>query len=321
MKSTESQAEIQQQAQEIWDGAAAAPDQHPFFVAWGAVPGLKVYQGDLTIDGVGCDGTLLVPMRDAERNLQNLAFIDPIGTRRYLSEDHILGTYFALGQRGGTIAIVAGLIRGARFHAATGGAVAIAFNAANVSIVTKIMRARYPDAKIVLLARDGSTQDADGEREDVVANVNVHTAEQNGDSAAAAGRAAEDPVDERSDAPQAATSFEQPQGEAQAISLPEALTMPVRGPTGEIDALLPPESEEAQLLLKYIQRRGLSVLTRKQTMQFGPNSIRYAPLAKLALRGLVRTGWLSTEDDSHYRLTPAACVALGVDTNSGTVAE
>jgi hypothetical protein len=97
--------------------------------------------------------------------------------------------------------------------------------------------------------------------------------------------------------------------------------MPVRGPTGEIDALLPPESEEAQLLLKYIQRRGLSVLTRKQTMQFGPNSIRYAPLAKLALRGLVRTGWLSTEDDSHYRLTPAACVALGVDTNSGTVAE
>jgi hypothetical protein len=87
--------------------------------------------------------------------------------------------------------------------------------------------------------------------------------------------------------------------------------MPVRGPTGEIDALLPPESEEAQLLLNWIQRKKLTELTRKRVLQFGPNSIRYAPIAGLALRALVRSGWLSTDDNSRYLLAPAASVAIG----------
>ena len=321
MNSTESQAEIQQQAQEIWDGGAAAPDQHPFFACWGvSVNGLKIYRGDLSIDGVRCDGMLLVPMRDAERNLQNLAFLG-VTERHYLSNDHVLNSYFGFGQRCDPILVVEGFLRGARVHRAFGHAVAVAFTAENVANVVAIMQKRHAAARIALIARDGSIEDADAAVESHAADVDRHATDANGDSAGATAPAIEHAADVRSDAPQAATSFEQSQGEGQAISLPEALTMPVRGPTGEIDALLPPESEEAQLLLKYIQRRGLSVLTRKQTMQFGPNSIRYAPLAKLALRGLVRTGWLSTEDDSHYRLTPAACVALGVATNSGTVAE
>ena len=137
-----------------------------------------------------------------------------------------------------------------------------------------------------------------------------YSAEQSSDTAAAPGLAGEDAADERSDAPQAAT--EPLEGRPSQA--------PASCRTSE-NALLGPDSEESQLLLKFIARKRLAELSRKHALQYGPNAIRYAPLAKMALRGLVRTGWLSTEDDSHYRLTPAACVALGVATNSGTVAE
>jgi phage/plasmid primase-like uncharacterized protein len=293
VKSTESQAEIQQQAQEIWDGAAAAPDQHPFFACWGvSVNGLKIYRGDLSIDGVRCDGMLLVPMRDAERNLQNLAFLG-LTERHYLSNDHVLNSYFGFGQRSDRILVAKGFLQGARAHRAFGHAVAVAFTAENVPNVMQIMRKRYTDARIVLVAPDGSIQSAD---------LDAHAADASGDeSAAAPGFAGEDAADERSDAPQAAT--EPQEGPSQA---------PPPSRTSDANALLKPESEEAQLLLNWIQRKKLTELTRKQTMQYGPNSLRYAPLAKLALGALVRSGWLATEDESRYLLTPTACVALGV---------
>jgi hypothetical protein len=93
VKSTESQAEIQQQAQEIWDGAAAAPDQHPFFAARGvSVPGLRAYRGDLSIDAIKCDNMLLAAMRDIERCIQNLAFLS-LTARHYLSKELVAGCY------------------------------------------------------------------------------------------------------------------------------------------------------------------------------------------------------------------------------------
>jgi hypothetical protein len=99
----------------------------------------------------------MVPMRDSEKRVANIAFIDGSGARRYLSPDHILGLYFGFGRGGGPIAIVEGFLRGARFHAEHGGAVAVSFIFANVPIVASIMRERYPDARISLVARDGTT--------------------------------------------------------------------------------------------------------------------------------------------------------------------
>jgi hypothetical protein len=291
----EQQAEVREQAQQIWNNAEPA-EHHLFFVCWRvSVNGLKVYRGDLTIDGVKCDGMLLVPMHDAERNLQNLTFLG-LTERHYLAKDHFMGTYFGFGSHkpNCVIAITEGIIRGAKFHETSGRPVAVAFTAANVPNVKRLMRERYPDAKIVLVARDGSIQSAD---------MNTHAADASGDSAAALGLAGEDAADEHSTAPAAAT--EPLQGESQAP--------PASCRTSEENALLKPESAEAQLLLNWIQRKELAELTRKQVMQFGPNSIRYAPFAKAALRALVRSGWLSTEDDSQYVLTPAASVTIGAD--------
>jgi hypothetical protein len=299
VKSTESQAEIQQQAQEIWDGAAAAPDQHPFFACWGvSVDGLRLYRGDLSIDGVRCDGMLLVPMHDAERNLQNLTFLG-LTERHYLAKDHFMGTYFGFGSHkpNCVIAITEGIIRGAKFHETSGRPVAVAFTAANVPNVKRLMRERYPDAKIVLVARDGSIQSAD---------MNTHAADASGDSAAALGLAGEDAADEHSTAPAAAT--EPLQGESQAP--------PASCRTSEENALPKPESDESQLLLNWVQRKKLTELTRRQVMQFGPNSIRYAPIARAALRQLVAGGWLLTQDNNQYRVAPAALVAFSRERQS-----
>jgi phage/plasmid primase-like uncharacterized protein len=150
-------AELRDRAQQLWSTSKAASVAHPFFEHWGvAVTGLKCYEGDLAIDGVSCDGLLMVPMRDSERQVANIAFVDGRGTRRYLSRDHILGLYFGMGPSGGHITITEGFLRGCRFHAAHGGAVAIAFIAENVPEVVSIMCSRYPDTRILVVARDGT---------------------------------------------------------------------------------------------------------------------------------------------------------------------
>jgi hypothetical protein len=58
---------------------------------------------------------------------------------------------------------------------------------------------------------------------------------------------------------------------------------------------------DAQKLLEWIRRKGLTDFTRKQVMQLGPNSIRDAMSAKAALRTLVEMGCLVTDDGKRYR--------------------
>ena len=130
--------------------------------------------------------------------------------------------------------------------------------------------------------------------------MNVHTGERSDDSAAAPGLGDAGAAEECSGAPEAAT--EPLEGLSQA---------PGPSRTSDIHALPQPEAEEARLLLNWIQRKQLTELSRKRVLQYGPNSLRYAPIAGLALRALVRSGWLSTDDNSRYLLTPAASVAIG----------
>jgi hypothetical protein len=288
------QAEIREQAHRIWNNAEPA-EHHLFFLRWRvSVNGLKVYRGDLTIDGVKCDGMLLVPMHDAERNLQNLTFLG-LTERHYLAKDHFMGTYFSFGSHKPNclIAITEGIIRGAKFHETGGHPVAVAFTAANVPNVKRLMRERYPDAKIVLVARDGSIQSAD---------MNTHAADASGDSAGATAPVGEHATDERSNAPRAPTK--PLEGPSQA---------PASCRTSEVNALLKPESEEAELLLSWVQRKELAEFTRRQVLQYGPNSIRLAPIAGAALRQLVAGGWLLTQDNNQYRVAPAALAAFSRD--------
>src|ERR1022692_1996864 len=117
---TENGAEVRERAQQLWNAAEPVHEHHFFEIGcWGvAVPGLRRYPGDLEIEGERVYETLIVPMRDAERRIQNLAFVRSNGARRYLSVNHLRGLYWALGsgalgRAGGPIAVIEGFLRGA----------------------------------------------------------------------------------------------------------------------------------------------------------------------------------------------------------------
>ena len=114
----------------------------------------------LTRKGVAlCDGrisrdSVVIPLRDGLGVLRSLQFIKPDGTKRFLSGGRIDGCYFAIGQPSGVICIVEGFATGASVHAATGHAVAVAFNAGNLLPVARALREKYPADELILCADD-----------------------------------------------------------------------------------------------------------------------------------------------------------------------
>jgi hypothetical protein len=77
-----------------------------------------------------------------------------------------------------------------------------------------------------------------------------------------------------------------------------------------LDGQLPTNFPEARRLLSWIRQKGLREVSRKQVMQRGPSIMRNAASARPALGVLVEYGWLVTEDDSRFLLTPAALAAF-----------
>ncbi len=138
----EDQAQAARAASELWNKATPAT--------------LHAY---LTAKGVGAHGlrmegaTLLVPMR-ADGELVNVQRIAPEGEKRFMRDGRVTGCYHSIGRPGGTILIVEGYATGASLHEATGHAVAVAFNAGNLEPVARALRAKYPDARIVVCADD-----------------------------------------------------------------------------------------------------------------------------------------------------------------------
>lgn len=96
---------------------------------------------------------LVVPMRDAQGNLRSLQFIGPDGTKRFLTNGQKRGTYATIGKPTGkdcTILIAEGFATAATLHQATGNAVVIAFDAGNLEPVAKIIREKFPAARIII---------------------------------------------------------------------------------------------------------------------------------------------------------------------------
>ena len=102
--------------------------------------------------GVRYDGdTLIVPMyRDGEMVSVQRILAD--GVKLFLKNSDHVGAYFSIGRDVSTIAICEGVANGQVVHNATGWAVICAFNAGNLKPVAKAIRAKYPDARIVIAA-------------------------------------------------------------------------------------------------------------------------------------------------------------------------
>lgn len=139
-------------AREIWK-AAPRVISHPYLKQKRVqAHGLRVYHGALTIVGLSCDGSLIVPARDTAGAIHTLQFINAHGLKLFLPAGNYTPHYYSIGRLNGTLCIAEGFATGATVHEATGHAVAVAFNAGNLLSVAVTLRAKFPNAKIILCA-------------------------------------------------------------------------------------------------------------------------------------------------------------------------
>ncbi len=135
------QAAAARKAAAIWEAAKPAPADHPYLTR----KGIKASGARLH------DDALVIPMREGAA-LHSLQFIGPDGEKRFLAGGRVSGCYFPIGKPAGALCIVEGYATGASIHEATGCAVAVAFNAGNLGLVARALRAKFPELRIIVCA-------------------------------------------------------------------------------------------------------------------------------------------------------------------------
>lgn len=153
------EAEAAKRAEEIFTGAVAADDSHPYLKKKGikAPHGARLYRGSLTIGGIACDGALVVPVKNGNE-LHSLQFITEADDKKlFLPGGRVKGCYFGIGtppQAGERFAVAEGIATGASVAEACGLSVVCAFNAYNLAEVAQALKVKYPHAQIVVCADD-----------------------------------------------------------------------------------------------------------------------------------------------------------------------
>lgn len=115
--------------------------------------GAKIYHGSLSIGGMACNNALMIPMK-LNGKISSLQFINRDGEKRFLPDGEKGGYLIGKIEVGKPICIAEGLATGASIHEVTGYAVIVAFDAGNLRKMAKALRAKQPDAVIVLCADD-----------------------------------------------------------------------------------------------------------------------------------------------------------------------
>jgi putative DNA primase/helicase len=135
-------------AQAVWQSAAVAYPAHPY-----------LQRKRVQAHGIRqLNGLLLVPMRDADGVLWNLQSIDADGVKLFRKGGRKTGLYHAIG--GAVIDMLhigEGYATAASVHEATRQPVAVAFDCGNLEPVARVLRAKYPQARIVICADNDST--------------------------------------------------------------------------------------------------------------------------------------------------------------------
>ena len=141
-------------ARAMWEGAA--------------LEGQSSYLVRKGVQGHGvrylADGTLLVPMRDAAGELQNVQRVaavkpaDGSPEKRFLPGGRKTGLTHWCGEPAGAavLLLAEGYATAASLHEATGRPVAVAFDAGNLVHVTRALRAQWPAASLLVCGDDDS---------------------------------------------------------------------------------------------------------------------------------------------------------------------
>jgi len=139
----------QQKANEIWESASIAPNNHPYL----SKKGVKNYGLKFN------DGGLIVPLRDSAGALMSLQFINGQGQKRFLFGGRKKGCCFTIGKPSNKLCIAEGYATAASIHEATGYPIAISFDAGNLLPVAKSLRAKFPDLELVICADNDSDKE------------------------------------------------------------------------------------------------------------------------------------------------------------------
>lgn len=137
-------------AQSHWSDSVPAPALHPYLVK-------------KAVNWVGArerGGFLLIPMRDQAGALWNVQSIRADGQKRFLRGGRVMGCYCPVGGPVESHVIVCeGWATGKSLHEATGLPVAVAFSAGNLDPIARIMREKYPHARITIAADNDAKPD------------------------------------------------------------------------------------------------------------------------------------------------------------------
>ncbi len=160
------QAKAADRARQIWGNAEPCDGSHPYLVRkhvsshWLRVGEWAKYLKDP--DGswrkiiIPC--ALLVPLFDQEGKLWNLQAIfsekhpEIEGTKHFLAGGRKSGLAFSMGEKTQTKLICEGYATGATLHELTGHQTILAFDCGNLAHVSKMVREKYPEDKIILCA-------------------------------------------------------------------------------------------------------------------------------------------------------------------------
>ena len=138
-------AEARAKAQRLWNRAHMAESRHPYLLRKGQIPGYGLHQ---------LNGMLVVPVRDTEGTLHTLQFISADGSKRFLSGGRIKGCFHLIGsvETHNALLLCEGVATACTLLACTGYAVAACFSAGNLQPAGLALRAKYPDARMVVCA-------------------------------------------------------------------------------------------------------------------------------------------------------------------------
>lgn len=135
-------AKAREEAQALWNGAQPATPDHPYLRRKAVQPhGLRVHGGNL-----------LLPCYDADGALHSLQYIAGNGAKWHVTGGRVSGCMYVIGEVTGTVVIGEGFATCATVHEVTGLPVVVARNAGNLRHVAQAIRAKHPQARILMAA-------------------------------------------------------------------------------------------------------------------------------------------------------------------------
>ena len=140
--------EAARRAEKIWGALSPEVDRPNAYLARKQVAALGVRMSR---------DTLVIPLRTApEGPLVGLQFIDPSGSKRFLTGTAKRGAFHALGPiaAGSTVLIAEGYATSATLQMATGITAVVAFDAGNLGEVARVLLGQWPDLRVIFCADD-----------------------------------------------------------------------------------------------------------------------------------------------------------------------